>query len=48
MDAGVDLNAKYAIMCRKTVLIPKDDEELIHSVLRQYSHLQYQYFQMKR
>ena len=27
MDVGVDLNAKYALMCRKTVLIPEDDKE---------------------
>ena len=27
MDVGVDLNAKCAIMCHKTVLIPGDDEE---------------------
>ena len=31
MDVGVDLNAKYAIMCRKTVLIPENDEESTHS-----------------
>ena len=24
MDIGVDLNAKYAIICRKTVSIPED------------------------
>ena len=28
MDVGVDLNAKYAIMCHKTVLLPEDDESL--------------------
>ena len=27
MDVGVDPNAKYAIMCRKTILIPEDNEE---------------------
>ena len=29
MDEGVDLNSKYAIMCRKTVLIPENGEESI-------------------
>ena len=41
MDVGVDLNAKYAIKCRKTVLISENDEESTHSGLRQYFHLQY-------
>ena len=27
MDVGVDQNAKYVIICRKTVLIPGNDEE---------------------
>ena len=27
MDVDVDLNAKYAIMCHKTVLILDNDEE---------------------
>ena len=27
MDVGGDLNAKYAIMCHKTVLIPENDKE---------------------
>ena len=45
MDVGVDLNAKYAIMCRKTVLIPENDEESTHSVFRQYFDLQQGYFQ---
>ena len=40
MDVGVDLNAKYAIMCRKTVLIPENDEESTHSGLRKHLHLQ--------
>ena len=34
MDVGVDLNAKYAIICRKTVLIPEKNEESTHSGLR--------------
>ena len=33
-DAGIDLNAKYAIMCRKTVLIPENDKELTYSGIR--------------
>ena len=45
MDVGVDLNAKYAIMCRKTVLIPENDEESTHSGLRQHFDLQQRYFQ---
>ena len=28
MDASVDLNARHAIMCRKIVLIPENDEEM--------------------
>ena len=28
MDVGVYLNGKYAIICRKTVLIPENDEEM--------------------
>ena len=39
MDVGADLNAKFAIMCRKTVLIPQNDEESTHSGLRQNFHL---------
>ena len=31
MDVDVALNVKYAIMCRKTVLILEDDEESTHS-----------------
>ena len=31
MDIGVDLNAKYAIMCRKSVLIPEHDDSDIFS-----------------
>ena len=27
MDVSVDLNAKYAIMCRETILITENDEE---------------------
>ena len=27
MDVGVDRNAKYAIMCRKTGLLPENAEE---------------------
>ena len=30
MDVDVDLNTKYAIVCRKTVLIPENDEESTH------------------
>ena len=30
MDVGVDLNAIYAIMCRKTALVPENDEESTH------------------
>ena len=41
MDVGVGLNAKYAIMCRKTVLIPQNDEESTHSDFRQHFRLQY-------
>ena len=33
---GVDLNSKYAIMCNKTVLIPKNGEESTHSYLQQH------------
>ena len=44
MDVGVDLNAKFAIMCRKTVLIPENDEESTHSDLRQHFDLQQRYF----
>ena len=40
MDVGVDLNAKYAIMCRKTVIIPENDEETTLSGLRQHFYLQ--------
>ena len=40
LDVGVDLNAKYAIMCRKTVLISENDEESTHSCLRQHFDLQ--------
>ena len=40
MDAGVDLNAEYAIMGRKIVLTPENDEELTHSRLRPHFHLQ--------
>ena len=36
MDVGADLNAKCAIMDRKTVLIPGNDEESPHSGLRQH------------
>ena len=34
MDVGVDLNAKYATICQKGVLIPENDEALTHSGLR--------------
>ena len=40
MDVGVDLNAKYDVMCRKAVLINENDEESIHSSLWQHFHLQ--------
>ena len=40
MDVGVDLNAKRPIMCRKTLIIPENVEELTHSVLRQHFRLQ--------
>ena len=36
MDVGVDLNAKYTIMCRKIVLVPENDEEYTLSGLWQY------------
>ena len=39
-DVGVDPNAIYAVMCRKTVLIPENDEESTHLGLRQYFYLQ--------
>ena len=39
MVVGVDQNAKYAIMCRKTVLIPEDDEESTHSDIGQNNTL---------
>ena len=45
MNVDVDLNTKYAIMCRKTVLILQNNEESIHSAHRQYFHLQKRYFQ---
>ena len=45
MDVGVDLKAKYAIMWPKTVLISENDEESIHSALRQHFHLQQRHFQ---
>ena len=44
MDVGVDLNAKYAIMCRKAVLVLEVDEESIHSGLRQHFHLLFTLF----
>ena len=31
MDVGVDINAKYAILYHKTVLIPENDEESTYS-----------------
>ena len=40
MDVDVFVNAKYAIMYRKTVLIPEKGEELSHLALRQHFHLQ--------
>ena len=40
MDVDVDLNAKYAIMCCKKVIITEDDEESTNSDLRQHSHIQ--------
>ena len=40
LNVGVYLNAKYAIRCRKTVVIPEDDEETTHSDLWQHFHLQ--------
>ena len=40
IDVGVALNAKYAIMGRKTVLIPVNDEESTCPGLRQHFHLQ--------
>ena len=45
MDIGVVLNAKYAIMCRKTVLTPEDEEESTRLGLHQHFHLQERYFQ---
>ena len=45
MNVGIGLNAKYAIMCRQTVLIPENDEESTHSDLRQHFLLQLRYFQ---
>ena len=36
MDVDVDLNTKYVIMCRKTVLILENDEESPHLDLRQH------------
>ena len=39
MEVEVDVNAKYAIMCRKTVLISEKDEESTHSGLWQHFHL---------
>ena len=38
INVDLDLNAKYSIMCRKTVLIPENDEESTHSGLRQQFH----------
>ena len=38
MDVGADLDAKPAIMCRKTVLIPENDEESAQSGFRQHFH----------
>ena len=39
MGVGVYLNAQYAIMYPKTVLIPENDKQLTHSGLQQHFHL---------
>ena len=41
MDVGVDRNAKFAITCRKTILIPENDEESAHSGIWQHFQLQF-------
>ena len=46
MDLGVDLNAKYVIMCRKLVLNPENDKESTFFGLRQHFHFQQRYFQL--
>ena len=45
MDVGIDLNAIYAIMCRKTVIIPENDEESTHSGLRERYKLESQAYE---
>ena len=45
MEVGEYLNAKYAIMCRKTILIPGNDEESTHQGMLQHFHLKKRYFQ---
>ena len=48
MDVGIDLNAKYVIMCRKTVLILENYDESTHLGVWQTLSLTIMVFSAKR